>query len=140
MLDVLNILTVGVLLGGIYAIVAVGLNLIFGVIRVVNFAQGEFVTFGLYGAYAAQIATGMDPYLAPLIVVPVLFVLGAVIYIVILRPLQNDPMMQVFATFGILMVSQNAILALTGVSPIRFSPRSSACRSASARSRSACRG
>lgn len=114
MLDVLNILTVGVLLGGIYAIVAVGLNLIFGVIRVVNFAQGEFVTFGLYGAYSAQVATGMDPYLAPLIVVPVLFVLGAVIYMVILRPLQNDPMMQVFATFGILMVSQNAILAVTG--------------------------
>lgn len=114
MLDILHILTVGFLLGGIYALVAVGLNLIFGVIRVVNFAQGEFVTLGLYGAYAAQLATGMDPYVAPLIVVPVLFVLGAVIYYVLLRPLQNEPMMQVFATFGILMVSQNAILALTG--------------------------
>lgn len=114
MLDILHILTVGFLLGGIYALVAVGLNLIFGVIRVVNFAQGEFVTLGLYGAYAAQLTTGMDPYVAPLIVVPVLFVLGAVIYYVLLRPLQNEPMMQVFATFGILMVSQNAILALTG--------------------------
>lgn len=114
MLDILNILTVGILLGGIYAMVAVGLNLIFGVIRVVNFAQGEFVTFGLYGAYAAQLSMGIDPYVAPIIVVPILFLLGAAVYYVLLRPLQNAPMMQVFATFGILMVSQNTLLAITG--------------------------
>lgn len=123
MLDILNILTVGILLGGIYAMVAVGLNLIFGVIRVVNFAQGEFVTLGLYGAYAAQLSIGIDPYIAPLIVVPMLFLLGAAVYYVLLRPLQNQPMMQVFATFGILMVSQNALLALTG--GVAFSVQSS---------------
>ena len=114
MTEFLNILAVGVLLGGIYAMVAVGLNLIFGVIRIVNFAQGEFVMLGLYGAYAAQISIGLDPYVAPLIVVPLLFGLGAAVYYVILRPLQREPMMQVFATFGLLMVLENTVLAVTG--------------------------
>lgn len=114
MTEFLNILAVGVLLGGIYAMVAVGLNLIFGVIRIVNFAQGEFVMLGLYGAYAAQISIGLDPYVAPLVVVPLLFGLGAAVYYAILRPLQREPMMQVFATFGLLMVLENTVLAVTG--------------------------
>jgi branched-chain amino acid transport system permease protein len=111
--EFLNIIAVGLLLGGIYAMVAVGLNLIFGVIRVVNFAQGEFVMLGMYGAYAAQLSMGLDPYLAPVVVVPVLFVFGALVYAVILRPLQGEPMMQIFATFGLLMVLENTVLAIT---------------------------
>lgn len=113
MTEFLNIIAVGLLLGGIYAMVAVGLNLIFGVIRVVNFAQGEFVMLGMYGAYAAQLSMGLDPYLAPIVVVPVLFVFGALVYAVILRPLQGEPMMQIFATFGLLMVLENSVLAVT---------------------------
>lgn len=113
MAEFLNIVAVGIMLGGIYAMVAVGLNLIFGVIRVVNFAQGEFVMLGMYGAYAAQIAMGFDPYVAPIVVVPVLFLFGALVYGIILRPLQGEPMMQVFATFGLLMVLENAVLAVT---------------------------
>ncbi len=114
MAEALNILAVGLLLGGIYSLVSVGLNLIFGVIRIVNFAQGEFVMLGMYGAFAAQLALGLDPYLAVALVVPALFALGAAVYWVILRPLQNEPMMQIFATFGLLMLLQNTILALTG--------------------------
>ena len=113
MVEFLNILAVGLLLGGIYSLVSVGLNLIFGVIRIVNFAQGEFVMLGMYGAVAAQIALGTDPYLAVAIVVPALFVLGAAVYWVILRPLQDEPMMQIFATFGLLMLLQNLVLAAT---------------------------
>ena len=70
MSDVLNIVAIGVLLGGIYALVSVGLNLIFGVIRVVNFAQGEFVMLGMYGTFAAYATLGIDPYLAVVLVVP----------------------------------------------------------------------
>lgn len=113
MTEFLNIIAVGLLLGGIYAMVAVGLNLIFGVIRVVNFAQGEFVMLGMYGAYAAQLSMGLDPYLAPIVVVPVLFVFGALVYALILRPLQGEPMMQIFATFGLLMILENTVLAIT---------------------------
>lgn len=113
MAELVNIITIGLLLGGIYSLVAVGLNLIFGVIRIVNFAQGEFVMLGMYGAYAAKMALGMDPYIAPLVVVPVLFVLGAIVYWALLRPLQGEAMMQVFATFGLLMVLENTVLAMT---------------------------
>lgn len=113
MTEFLNILAVGLMLGGIYSMVAVGLNLIFGVIRVVNFAQGEFVMLGMYGAYAAHIGMGLDPYLTPIIVVPALFLFGAAVYQLILRPLQAEPMMQIFATFGLLMVLENTVLAIT---------------------------
>jgi branched-chain amino acid transport system permease protein len=115
--EFLNIVAIGLLLGGIYALVSVGLNLIFGVIRIVNFAQGEFVMLGMYGAFAAQVALRFDPYVAPIVVVPALFTLGCAVYWILLRPLQGEPMMQVFATFGLLMVLENSILALTrGVS------------------------
>lgn len=117
MAEFLNIVAIGLLLGGIYSLVSVGLNLIFGVIRIVNFAQGEFVMLGMYGAFAAQMAMGMDPYIAPVVVAPALFALGCVVYWILLRPLQGEPMMQVFATFGLLMVLENVVLALTrGVS------------------------
>ncbi len=112
MVDFINILAVGVLLGGIYALVSVGLNLIFGVIRVVNFAQGEFVMLGTYGAFAAYNFLGLDPYLAVAVVVPALFVLGAVVQRLILTPLQAESSMQIFATFGLLLL-QNVVLAVT---------------------------
>ena len=109
-----NILTLGLLLGGIYALVSVGLNLIFGVIRIINFAQGEFVMLGMYGAYACYSFLGIDPYVALFLVVPVLGLLGMAVYWFIMRPLQNESMMQVFASFGLLLVLQNAVLGITG--------------------------
>ena len=109
-----NIFTLGLLLGGIYALVSVGLNLIFGVIRIINFAQGEFVMLGMYGAYACYVLLEIDPYLSLILVVPVLGLLGMLVYWFIMRPLQNEPMMQVFASFGLLLVLQNAVLGITG--------------------------
>ena len=70
MSDLINVLVVGILLGGIYSLVSIGLNLIFGVIRVVNFAQGEFVMLGMYATYAAFSFLNMDPYLTIVIVFP----------------------------------------------------------------------
>ncbi|MGI4940535.1 MAG: branched-chain amino acid ABC transporter permease [Janthinobacterium lividum] len=113
MSDLLNIVAIGVLLGGIYALVSVGLNLIFGVIRVVNFAQGEFVMLGMYGTFAAYATLGIDPYLAVVLVVPALFVLGAAVQRVLLAPLRAEPTMQIFATFGLLLLLQNLVLAAT---------------------------
>ena len=90
------------------------MNLIFGVIRIINFAQGEFVMLGMYGAYACYTFLGLDPYLALVLVVPVLGLFGMAVYWFIMRPLQNEPMMQIFASFGLLLVLQNAVLAVTG--------------------------
>jgi branched-chain amino acid transport system permease protein len=109
----LNVVTVGILLGGIYGLVSMGLNLIFGVVRIVNFAQGELVMLGMYGAYLSWFLLGMDPYLSTVIVVPALFMLGVLIQRFILQPLQNEPFMQIFATFGLLILFQNVVLAIT---------------------------
>lgn len=109
----LNIIIVGLLLGGIYGLVSMGLNLIFGVVRIVNFAQGELVMLGMYGAYLSWYLLGLDPYLSALVVVPCLFVLGVIIQRFVLQPLQNEPSMQIFATFGLLILFQNIVLAIT---------------------------
>src|ERR1700712_3212654 len=113
MMDLANVIAVGILLGGIYALVSVGLNLIFGVIRIVNFAQGEFVMLGMYGTYAVYSVLHLDPYLALVVVLPALFILGAVVQRVILAPLRTEPSMQIFATFGLLMLLENVVLAMT---------------------------
>ncbi len=109
----LNILAAGLLLGGIYAIVSIGLNLIFGVVRIVNFAQGELIMLGMYATAGLFIAVDLDPYLSVIVVVPALFLLGVVLQRFILQLLQGEPMMQIFATFGLLMLFQNCILAVT---------------------------
>ena len=112
-MEILNLLPIGILLGGIYAMVAVGLNLIFGVIRVVNFAHGELVMLGMYGAWACVTVLHMDVYLSLLIVLPVLFVIGLVIQKLVIQPLQSEAMMQMFATFALLTILQNLMLVAT---------------------------
>ena len=108
-----HILVVGLLLGGIYGLVSIGLNLIFGVIRIVNFAHGEFVMLGMYGAYVVYATMGLDPYLSVLLVVPALFVVGVIVHRLVLQPLHAESNMQIFATFGLLIILQNVVLALT---------------------------
>jgi branched-chain amino acid transport system permease protein len=108
-----NILISGILLGGIYSLVSIGLNLIFGVVRIVNFAQGEFVMLAMYATYFCTTHLGINPYLAVLLVAPLMFLLGLLVQRSVLQPLQNEPMMQIFATFGLLMLFENSVLALT---------------------------
>jgi branched-chain amino acid transport system permease protein len=113
MSTVLHVLVVGILLGGIYGLVSIGLNLIFGVIRVVNFAHGELVMLGMYGAFLAYSLLGIDPYLSVVIVVPALFLFGLIVQRLIIEPLQSESMMQMFATFALLTILQNVVLAIT---------------------------
>jgi branched-chain amino acid transport system permease protein len=108
-----NILISGILLGGIYSLVSIGLNLIFGVVRIVNFAQGEFVMLAMYATYFCTTHLGLNPYLSVVLVAPAMFLLGLLVQRSVLQPLQNEPMMQIFATFGLLMLFENSVLALT---------------------------
>ena len=108
-----RIIMIGLLLGGIYGLVAMGLNLIFGVVRVVNFAQGELVMLGMYGAYLLNHRFGWNVYLTVLVVVPVMFALGLVIQRGVIQPLSAEPAMQLLATFGLVILFQNGVLALT---------------------------
>jgi branched-chain amino acid transport system permease protein len=108
-----DVLVSGILLGGIYGLVSIGLNLIFGVIRVVNFAQGELVMLGMYGTVLVVSVLGVGPYWALLFVVPALFAFGVLLQRTVLQPLSDEPSMQIFATFGLLIVLENVVLALT---------------------------
>lgn len=116
-MDLLVILVTGVLVGGIYALVAIGLNLVFGVIRVVNFAHGEFLMLGMYGAYLAS-TWGLSPYVSSwLLVAPAGFLLGLVVQRLVIQRLLENQLMQMFATFGLIIVFQNGVLTLTGGEP-----------------------
>lgn len=111
--QLLSVLAAGVLLGGIYGLVSIGLNLIFGVIRIVNFAQGELVMFGMYGSYFAFTQLQLNPYVSVFLVAPLVGVLGLAIQRLVIQPLTDEPNMQIFATFGLLMLFQNAMLAVS---------------------------
>ncbi|GAC1325496.1 MAG: branched-chain amino acid ABC transporter permease [Mycobacteriales bacterium] len=125
-MDLLVTLVTGLLVGGIYALVAVGLNLVFGVIRVVNFAHGEFVMLGMYGAYVASRFWGLDPYISSwLLIAPGGFLLGLLIQRFVIQKLLDEHLMQMFATFGLIIVFQNAVLAATRGEPKTVRTRAS---------------
>jgi branched-chain amino acid transport system permease protein len=101
----------GVLIGGIYALMSMGLTLIFGVLRVVNFAHGEFLMLAMYGAWAITIFLGLNPYFAAVAIVPAMFLFGGLIYRIIISPALDKPhLVVVFATMGLSIFMQNAAL------------------------------
>lgn len=79
----------GLLIGGIYAVIALGLTLIFGVMRVINMAHGEFVMIGMFVSYLLFSKLGVDPFLSILITVPVCFVIGFSLYRVFVEKAQR---------------------------------------------------
>lgn len=111
----LQVLVSGLLLGGIYSLVSVGLTLVFGVVRIANFAHGAFVMLGMYSAYWAHELLGLDPYLSAIIVVPLFFVLGVVTYQAIFRlTVGRPPLVQIFVSVGLLVALENLALFLFG--------------------------
>jgi branched-chain amino acid transport system permease protein len=102
-----------ILLGGIYALIAVGLTLIFGVMRVVNFAHGEFLMLGMYLAFWAFTLLGLDPYVTLVLSLPLVFAAGWASYHVVMRPVVHaSHNVQVFTTLGLSIVLQNVALVL----------------------------
>lgn len=112
---VLQILASGILLGGIYALISVGLNLIFGVIKIVNMAHGDFLMLGMYAAYFLFTGLAISPYLSTLIVFPLFMVIGYVIFRLVIKPLLGKPETEsntILATSGLQFVLQNLALML----------------------------
>ena len=100
----------GLLIGSIYALMSMGLTLIFGVLQVVNFAHGEFLMFAMYGAWALTY-TGFNAYIACLAVIPAMLLYGALIHWIIIRPGLNKPhLVVVFASMGLSILMQNLAL------------------------------
>jgi branched-chain amino acid transport system permease protein len=102
-----------VLLGGIYALIAVGLTLIFGIMRVVNFAHGEFLMLGMYFAFWAFTLWGIDPYFILVVAVPLFFAVGLGIYALVMRGvIHASHNVQIFTTVGLSTALQNLALVL----------------------------
>lgn len=113
----------GLLLGGAYTILSLGLTLIFGVVRVVNFAHGEFLMVAMYLVYLLGTHMGLSPYVALVPVAVVLFALGALTQKVIIQPLLNaDEHIQIFATVGVSTVLLNLALVVFGANVLQRPP------------------
>jgi branched-chain amino acid transport system permease protein len=111
----LQLILNGVMLGGMYAIIAVGLTLIFGIIRVVNFAHGEFLMVGMYAVYLMATTLGFHPYAAAVPVVILLFALGVMVQrFIIQKLLTADEHIQIFATVGLSTALVNLALLVFG--------------------------
>src|SRR3954466_5660236 len=103
----------GLLIGGIYALVSIGVTLIFGVVKIVNFAQGEFVMLGMYISFFLSSQFGVDPIVSLVVSMPVLFVAGVLIqHFLIRRVLGPNDMPQIFLTFALSLLLLNLALML----------------------------
>lgn len=91
----------GVLVGGIYALLASGQAMIFGATRTINFAQAIFTILSAYLSYTLFNDLGIDPFLSALILVPAMFALGAFIYVVFLRRLSSSPELSLLVLYAL---------------------------------------
>ena len=117
----LDILVSGLLLSGTYALVAMGLNLQYGVARIMNLANGEILVAGGYFAFIAYTSTQLSPILTLFLVAPLAFVLNWLIYRVMLQPLVNRAKTRgqletdsILATFGLSFVGVGLMLSFFG--------------------------
>lgn len=101
----------GVLMGGIYGLVALGLTLIFGVMKIINFAQGALLMLGMYVSYWAFTLYGINPYLSIPLSAITLFIVGVFIQKTILNKMLNAPEHnQLLVTLGIMLIIENLAL------------------------------
>ena len=110
-MDWLNAVVQGILVGGLYAIFAAGLSLIFGVMRLVNIAHGDLIVLASYLALVVVQATGLHPLASLLIVIPVMALFGYLLQRLVLnRTLGPDILPPLLVTFGLSVIIQNALL------------------------------
>jgi branched-chain amino acid transport system permease protein len=108
----------GILTGGVYAMVGIGLSLIFGVMRIVNFSHGEFMAVGMYTALVCFRHFGLDPYASLAVVVPVGAVLGITVERLLLAPIARAPEHSaILMTVGVGLILSNALLFAFGAHP-----------------------
>lgn len=107
----LDTIVQGILLGGLYALFAAGLSLVFGIMRLVNLAHGDLIVMAAYLILTIVTVLGINPFLAALIAMPIMFAFGWALQRVVLnRVLGDDILPPLLVTFGLQIVIQNAIL------------------------------
>jgi branched-chain amino acid transport system permease protein len=111
MAEWINTIIQGVLLGGLYALFAAGLSLIFGIMRLVNLAHGDLIVLAAFAILAIAAWLGLDPFLATLFAIPIMFAVGFGLQHVLLnRTLGRDLLPPLLVTFGLSIIIQNGLL------------------------------
>jgi branched-chain amino acid transport system permease protein len=123
MVELVQTLVFGALVGGVYALMATGLTLTFGVMKIVNMAQGAFLVLSAYLCYTLWNRFGIDPILASLLVTVPLAVVGIALYRLVIERVQRiDPGLTIVATFALALIAE-AFIALTwGPNPQTATP------------------
>ncbi len=112
MTEILQVVIFGLLLGGVYALFASGLTLAFGVMRIVNLAHAVFIVAAAYVAFFAFDELGIDPLLSVILIMPLFFVLGVGVYMVLFIRIEGSPRyveMTVLLTFGIAIMIEGLL-------------------------------
>ena len=113
-----QIVSSGIVMGFIFALIALGLTLIFGVMNIVNFAHGEFLMIGMYSAFLTSTLLSIDPLVSLPIVAAVGFILGVISYYFLIRYILWGPMVaQLFGTFGLMLFLRYLVMFIMGPSP-----------------------
>lgn len=121
MTSLLDPILQGLLLGGLYTIFAVGLSLIFGVMRLVNIAHGDFIVLAAYLGHVVLTMTGLHPIAALIIVVPLMAALGYVLQrFVLTRTIGDDILPPLLVTFGMAVIIQNGLLTMFSTNALRL--------------------
>ncbi|MER9237298.1 branched-chain amino acid ABC transporter permease [Mesorhizobium sp. M0622] len=117
-----DIIVQGILLGGLYALFATGLSLVFGVMRLVNLAHGDFIVVAAFAAFSVVSAVPIHPFVAIAAVAPLMAGLGYLLQLGLFnRLLGNDPLRPLLVTFGVSVVVQNALLMIFSADTRRLS-------------------
>jgi branched-chain amino acid transport system permease protein len=103
----------GLLVGGVYALMGIGLTIIFGVMRVINFAHGELLMVGMYVTFFAFALFHVDPFVSIVIVIPAMFLFGALLQKVFINRVLNAlPQNQILLTIGLGLIMSNTVMLL----------------------------
>ena len=114
----------GLQMGLLYALVAVGLTIIWGLMEMINFAHGEFMMLGMFGAWGLSAAFGWDPLVSMVPIAVLMYGAGVLVYRVLMRRVQRGEIFtQIFATVGLFFFVQNGVVSLF-TSDYRFVERS----------------
>src|SRR5512135_1334830 len=120
---VLQLIISGFLMGGVYSLIALGLSLIFGVMKVINFAHGEMMVWGMYVSYTLLVWLKVDPFLSFFVSAGSLFIIGYLLQRTVVNRIIDFPeAMQVLPLVGMAMVFENSARIIWG--PDYISPQS----------------
>lgn len=109
----LQAIITGLLMGGIYGLVTLGLSITFGVMQIMNFAQGDFLMLAMYATFFSVTFLHVDPYISIFIVLPLMFIIGAVLFrFLIIRIIPKHQMYQMLFMMGLQFFLQNLALSL----------------------------